>query len=1180
MNVWNNFWKSLNLRRNSSWKDIRTRFSDSDAPKCSLSQKFMALAYLDSQSSDPSKVESMKKIADGLGFDYSNFYNAKNFEKELLERFSIVLLRSSDGSHRQFMRTIRRLSGKMYVEFADKIGTAIREHGWSWISDPQHLNTVLEVPIERYGANKVGLEETFKEGLEETLSKADTAKFFLTLINLYRKYNQPFSPRDILATDLGQVLTPGIAESIIKKMCVEKVSSLTELDDTMPIIELQNNKNAVISLPEIGKFNGKSLVKVVFQFFSTASAEKPVCFCRYENNQGQWKRAWQIGWSNGVGLEKHIRCIKKVKLYSDNRQETSDVTPQILNGYSFILFSVNTEKVVTDTEELERGCRYKLVPLDDGEIKVYALVDENENVLTSDENGFFTVPQNAEQITINDKIYDTTRNRYTWINKDERFKGIINGSVGRLFFERSALLLTEEAYKSDIQVSYKLDNEETVEFPKEDDIPDDFLWQSKGRLIICKEGNKLVSLPVTFIPDVDQDDLKMPINYGESKKVSIKFIEDVCPPIPQIDINIDGKSLRVEFEYKGFKFALPVLRKGIYLQHKNSKILLPLKKEQPDEKYILEVADEDFERFFLAVELVDDDRFLKIVRGTAFHDFIALESKKETLQSYCAKIPEISEHESDYYSIIVGSGDDLEIYKLHRYDTLSADYFTDESNGKSFSYKLTKDKNDCCLSYFVSYCDSEREKVILVYKTTHQEERPVEIKPYEVKHETDEHGRCVETLHFKIDDNLNNCGKICFAAYKKINALKYKIVSSGFFLKSDGCPETPNDELFDLRLALADKNTEKICSIMMTEDEALRERIKKFIETITLNAQNAGICEYMNSFRNKLIIKNGLMEIIPSGYLFMAGWFFSGQIDEKGKFNADYRDYWDPLMIAYKYMTPPRQPDIKDIDAWLKNYREFINKMENKRDIIEKLRGLMSEPDNKGECNFPCCCFFSFPQLSEAVRRMENKYNKNNDAMLDFPEFMKTEMPDVVKLFKKEPWAEICMTILLRLFSAWRTWRPGTGECVPRKKDFYEKNKQHFDALSSSQFNFIVKYLSKDFLERNNEKYLYHVGYDQELSKKLFSFSWFRGFSIHNLHDFIKEIANELHEWRKNPDLKTAQKLREVLLTIQVVDNELLFYLQSVTDIKTNDFIGLRKVIDSVAWDLYYEEKKLKTEVC
>ena len=121
MNVWNNFWKSLDLRPNSSWKNICIRFSHSDYPKCSLSQKFIALAYRDSQISDPSKVESMKKIADDLGFDYSNFYNAKNdFEKELLERFSIVLLRSSDGSHRQFMRTIRRFSGKMYVEFADK----------------------------------------------------------------------------------------------------------------------------------------------------------------------------------------------------------------------------------------------------------------------------------------------------------------------------------------------------------------------------------------------------------------------------------------------------------------------------------------------------------------------------------------------------------------------------------------------------------------------------------------------------------------------------------------------------------------------------------------------------------------------------------------------------------------------------------------------------------------------------------------------------------------------------------------------------------------------------------------------------------------------------------------------------------------------------------------------------
>ena len=208
MNTWNNFWKSLKLRPNSSWKNIRNHFIHSDYQKCSLAQKFMVLAYRDSQISIHSNVESMRKIADDLGFDYSNFYNAKNdFEKELLEKFSVVLLRSSDGSHRQFIRTLRRLSGKMYVEFADKIGAAIRQHGWSWISNPQRLNDILGLSIERYSTSN-------ENEQENTLSLADTANFFLTLINLYRKYNQEFSVEDILATDLGQVLTPKIAESI------------------------------------------------------------------------------------------------------------------------------------------------------------------------------------------------------------------------------------------------------------------------------------------------------------------------------------------------------------------------------------------------------------------------------------------------------------------------------------------------------------------------------------------------------------------------------------------------------------------------------------------------------------------------------------------------------------------------------------------------------------------------------------------------------------------------------------------------------------------------------------------------------------------------------------------------------------------------------------------------------
>ena len=1166
MNIWNNFWKSLDLRPNSSWKNICNRFSHSDYPKCSLSQKFMALAYRDSQISLPSNVESMKKIAEDLGFDYSNFYSAKNdFEKELLEKFSIVLLRSSDGSHRQFMRTIRRFSGKMYVEFADKIGTAIRQHGWSWISDPQKLNGVLGLSIERYS---VGNEKE----QENTLSLADTANFFLTLINLYRKYNQAFSLEDILATDLGQMLTPKIAESIIKKMCVDSVSSLTELDDTMPVIQLQDEQ-VVISLPEIGKFNNcNGLSRVVFQFYSTPSATKPVCFCRYDLIDGKWKRSWALGWDNGVPLEDtghsskfaKIRYIKRVKVF-DSENEEADVTPQVLNGHSYILLSESENNIVSETVVLELAHRYKVISLDGEGVKVYALQGEEKNEILQG-NGFFTVPEDAEQIIINDNSYDTKCNRNSWICKDERFKCIKNGGVGRLFFERSAMFLNENSNSDDIEVLYKLDNEDI--FPVNDYIPDEFLWQRNGRLIISHEGTLLLTVPITFIPDVDQRNLKKTINYGEHKETFICFEDE------KIDVTIEGTSSVVEVEYRGYYFSFPINREGIYLQSKERGIFLPLRREQSEKGNTFELAREDFEYLNLMVNSSENSTYL-LTRGNKFREFFP-EHRREKIHWYCSNDPELANETSNCYSIVAQTANGISVYKIHKYDTLSAKFSEDGQK----SYDLKKENGGYTLSYFISHYYSRRKKKIIIYKATCQEESPIELTPESVTHQIDEYNRCIETLHFKLNEDYKS-GLICFAAFKTSSST-YTTVSSGFFLSSTCGSDAPVGELREFRLALDSMDYEIINQFMTTNDEQIRTKVKDFIKKLTYNAQKAKIAKYLNSFRNELIIQSGLMSKIPCGYLFMAGWFWINEIDRNGNFNADFREFWDPLMIAYQYQPNFDLSSTIDYENFVKDYCSTVRKM-NDGSIVKKLRDLIksrvNRVDNKGECFYNCEQSFFYTQFSETMKRMVEKYRSSAGKKSDFNKFIIKEMPGFVEDYKKshaantpKSWHHLYLKTVQILFGAWYD-----GRISPCTSEFYRTKQNEFNELFKTRY--IVKYFIKYFPELTKYDYVYHDGYDHNIMRFKLEYYRIKGFSSANLSNFVCIIAKELHEWRKAPDLHTAQKLREVLLSIQEIDNDLFFYLQSVTNIKTKDFVGLRKVIDSVAWDLYKEEK-LNTEVC
>ena len=1153
MSIWSAFWRSLGLPGNCRWERLCERFGEDRY--FSLAQKFMALAYRDSQTADPSVVDTLNGYAQALGFNYQELYQADDgFERELQKCFSVVLLRSANN-HRQFLRTVRRYSGKMYVQFANRIGSAIRQHGWEWISDPENIGDVLQGMFNGY-VN--GNDES-----ENALSRLDTVNFFLTLINLYRRCNQPFSVDDVLATDLGQMLTPEVARNIISKMCVEGAGSLSELDDTMPVIRLQEGRVA-LSLPAEGVFHDVGGVeRIIFQFFSSASLT-PVCFCRYERTPGGnvWQAVWTVGWNGSVFLEPgggdatfaEIGHVRKVKVYADGRETTCDVTPQILCGHGHILLSAADGAVVSETAALDLGGQYKVISPDHEGVAVQCVTEERSRDLEL-ANGFFTVPADAEQIMINGAVYDTRSDRYLWINKEERFRHIRNGGVGRLFFECSAPLLTENAMNDhSIGIFYICDDGTRREFPRNAEAGEDFLWQRRGRLQIARDGVTLVNCPVTFIPDVEQDDLHVPVGYGEGRDALIRF-KYPNGEFERDMVHIDGTSDAAELDYRGYHFSFPIIRQGVYLQSRERGIFLPVRQETPGNKNILELADDDFDRLRLSVNTSENCTFM-LVRGVTCKPFFP-KHRKETLRWHCSQDPDLSKETSDDYSIVLQDGTLPRFYNFHRYSPLGTPF------AGNVSYRLTQDGPSAYeLSYFISHSCSKLDKVIIVYPAVRQEAPPDEIIPVSVSHAADDRGRCIETLQFDVGDGYD-CGLICFAAFKA-NDGRYKVVSSGFFLRMGNAPDLPDDGLREFRLALDQMDVDGITGVLNTDDAGRRRLISDYIRQLNINAQNAKICEYLNSYRNKLTVDAGNMDANPSGYIFMAGWYFVDQVDRFGRFNANFRDYWDPLMIAYRYRER-RGGGRPELGGYAQSFCNELRRIPDREVCIARLWRLIKGKlgHARGNCFFRKQFAFSYPHLSETMRQMVARYRSDRGIEHDFPKFKHNEMPRFEREYRADRWwFGAYERIIELLFGAWYL-RFGN----PRCGDFYNANRRCFNLFFNNNTRFTVKEFLDYFPALGEHNLLFYDGYDRG-ARIVFQYNEERGFSPDDLERFIESVARELHEWRMAPDLRTAQGLRETLLALQEIDNCLLSHLQQNPDCDPDYFIGLRDIIDQTAVSL------------
>lgn len=1140
---WKQVFRKLRLNENSSPNSWKNAIDDN------IDCKLLALAHLASKDRDIHRLDVKKtqELALQLGFQYHEFYRRRTDLQRKLRNWGVELLQLENGDC-QYLRTIRRLSGRMYVRFARRVGQEIQRSSWTNMVQYEKVKNVLNDDLDRY----------FGDNDEDRQSREDVILFFCELSKRYLRYN---NNKTFDVSDIQEFvpLTEPVSLEIIHEMCRNEDGTKKDIEqlDVLPFIALSQDGPPVFQLPQ-QCINHQRISSIFFKFFTTSDASNdPLASAKYDEKSG-WNITWRQGFENGVPVG-DIQSIKRSITYNDiSSKTTEEVIPQICSTSikGFLIIDVNNSHdnepvaVVREGGQLTEGGIYQIISLDGQPHSIEAFADDTGSKLDQGNTGRFTVPVGCDMIVVDGNEYSVSSSIDNWIDKDSRCKFVKNPG-GRYYVEKTSFFL-----KDDIMYHYECNGEKTQ--INNEVVPNGALWKKNGWLVGSSGDQEIFRKAVTFIEDLFIEDLQEPLDYGKETTRTVEIGDDT-----QIDIAVGTKDTRVEFshpEHPEIVFRVPIPRTGVYFSW--GKELIPIKLEEFGQlDNVREIAEKDFENLKFTIQRENEGDRVLLIRGNAF---IKVNDKSSLgkLRTYWDRNWDRKLHDSDsdsdsnYFSVHITNNIWHHNYKFHIYKPLETKICEGTPESNTATVRVERLREDLQISYYVSFYERERTKVLLALPAHRQDKEPMVLKAEKKQNSEDEFGRCIETVSvngFYNEDIDWGHGLLCFVAYKRVSGFceRYEIVSSGFFIPPPaGKVDKIEDDKFGLRTAIADKDTERIKSIMTSNDESTQAFVSEYIRNATIVARKIGGEFFLNSFRN-LLGKNDLLSIPKeeSGYIFLADWFF-----KKNGWD-DYCDFWDPLMIRYSLIIGNQKPVRINMDEWVRiikgitdGLREIAPELKNSLRKLLKYLTKKQKKNEKLENSFSSCSYnlnrsFSFSQLSETIRICET----NNE---------KLEYPDNCDFDGK--------CIVESISQAWRNNRDITHD-----RPMAEMLSRLRDREKETIFNFIYK-------NGKNQQahYLFNDGYSYEYipytPKQTISGYWlFVGLVL---------LGNRLNEWRMNPIINSdSNLLKEWLFLLKKIDAELTTYPRfeafstlwnkEFEDFGYNGFVlSLRSLVDFFAW--------------
>lgn len=494
--------------------------------------------------------------------------------------------------------------------------------------------------------------------------------------------------------------------------------------------------------------------------------------------------------------------------------------------------------------------------------------------------------------------------------------------------------------------------------------------------------------------------------------------------------------------------------------------------------------------------------------------------------------------------------------------------------------------DDLVLTYWIPYCDQNRQKYLAFFPAHKQDEgaRCFAAEPKDrYVHETDPvNGCCKETIRIPqfFQEPIDwGRGLICFVVNTQVYFGKqhgYEVLTSGFLIKAPPDKATEIiDDPYGLRAAFAGdehchEDRAKILEVMMSAEPAVQKYVTDFLDRMKVAVSELNAFKYLNSYWNQIACGKG--KKISSGYAFMAGHYFS-KVFKEDSASESYRGLWSPKLIFYPFTCEQKPIPLDDIKPFLPHMRksEEISGLDDP--------GMMSKPlmsrfwvevrNNVGKkavrkaqrIYYTQNWTFSYPQLAEAVRLKVEDGIPLNDLL------------NALKITEQTPGDP--RGVITKLYQGWEQ----VAERVMDVKMITSKGGSVYEEVHKCfpPHGNMAKYGQDVFRPAfdwyNDLPYLVYGGYEDG-SAELDVWEDQRNLDDAAIEEFIKVMGKQLHEWRKNPTLEVAQRLRKTFTVVEQVDAYM-----AVLPGRSNPILGIMDAIDNEAWRCRDEEMAVPSTV-
>jgi hypothetical protein len=297
----------------------------------------------------------------------------------------------------------------------------------------------------------------------------------------------------------------------------------------------------------------------------------------------------------------------------------------------------------------------------------------------------------------------------------------------------------------------------------------------------------------------------------------------------------------------------------------------------------------------------------------------------------------------------------------------------------------------------------------------------------------------------------------------------------------------------------------------------------------------------------------------------MAGAYFSKVFADQNAAEA-YRGCWSTKLIAYPFVK--EQPYMQLDRQWVPHLRCY---------------GELSGIDDPGMVSRPLMfrfwneirktlgdrfmniarklyyienLVFSYPQLAEAVR-LKVEDGVPLDDLLSAVQVADQTLGDPKGAIEK-------------LYKGWEQIASGEldiDEITSTDGCVYEEVHKCFPPCGNmAKYSKVIFYPVFDSFY--SLPYLFYGGYEDEFYEQCVVWEDEKKLDDRTLNAFVKAMGGKLHEWRKNPTLEGATRLRKTFLIVEQVDA-----CMAVIPGRPNPVLGLMDAIDNEAWRCYAEEK-------